>query len=237
MITDRASALGELAGEVLTLRKSQQHGQALARRRELVDNLAVRAAAASGARQVLASRLDESLPPLPAVDAAVAQVATWRAALNDDVAFALGGDQFQSLQAVVQRAVAELEAAANLLWQRYTTSLTPETSDDVLAALEADADARSTVRQIRRLGDSLARLRERVVPTREEIAEYAAAAAEIREAWATLDVASLDPEVVSFLRGANGDRGAPLASLTPTVSAWLQERGASGHYVIRPADR
>jgi hypothetical protein len=237
MITDRARRLEELAREVLALRRSQQHAQALARRREVIEQLASRASLASCARRALADLLDESPVVSPAVQTAAIQLSEWRAMLGEDMEAALGGDHFQAVQVAVQRAATDLENDAKVLWQRYTSHVTPETSDDVLTALEGDSEARGAVRRIRLLADALALLRDHQLPSVNHIAEYAAKVAELREAWENLDVASLDAEVVVFLRGANGDRGAPLGLLTAPVIAWLNERGAFSHYVIRPADR
>jgi hypothetical protein len=236
-IITRAAALEDAAHEVLTLRRSQQHGQALSRRTALIDQLAERVVRAVTARTTLAARLSETATSLPVAHAAAEQVQLWRTQLDEDVETALAGDRFQTLQAIVQRAAAELESDARSFWQRYTAQVTPETSADILTALEADNDARLAVRRIRSLAETLSRLRERDIPTEDDIATYARTASEIREAWETLDVVSLDPEVVAFLRGANGDRGAPLSALTPTVMAWLMDRGATTHYAIRPAER
>jgi hypothetical protein len=123
------------------------------------------------------------------------------------------------------------------MWQHYTALKTPDISAEVLTALEDDPRAGSTVARMVRLSEGLRRLRDRLIPTPDEQNEFDEAAAQLRSAWSVLDVASLNEEIVAFLRAANGTQGAPLDSLTTLVREWLKQRGAATHYVIRPADQ
>jgi hypothetical protein len=67
--------------------------------------------------------------------------------------------------------------------------------------------------------------------------QFDEATAQLRSAWSVLDVANLSEEIVAFLRAANSAQGAPLDSLTEQVREWLEQRGAAGYYVVRPADQ
>jgi ubiquinone biosynthesis protein UbiJ len=89
---------------------------------------------------------------------------------------------------------------------------------------------------IRRLAEVIRSLRERTIPNTDDIAAFDDAVSNLRAAWATLDVASLNDDVVAFLRAANSDRGASLSQLTGPVQTWLAERRLESHYVIRPSD-
>lgn len=236
MIVDEAKTLKEVADEVSLLRRSQQHGQALVRRASAIEALVARAELATTTVGTLSQRLGET-PSRPAqLATALAAIDRWHAALDDDLGQALGGDLFAEVQDSVERALKDIERRAASAWQRYTAQVTPETSAEILGALAADPSARSTVLSIRRLADVIRSLRERAIPDADDIRAFDDAVSNLRAAWSTLDVASLNDEVVAFLRAANSDRGASLSQLTGPVQAWLAERNVESHYVIRPSD-
>jgi hypothetical protein len=236
MIAEDAVALEALAGEVAALRRSQQHGEAIVNRTKIVRELLKRASDAEASGQALADRLSEPRATPPQTAAAVAKILEWRAALDDDLSTALGGELFGSFKDATETAVREIERQTTAAWQRYIAHVTPDTPAAILAALQADPHARSTVRTIEGLAQSINRLRERSIPTVDELTEFDTAVADLRTAWATLDVASLNDEIVTFLREANGDHGAALRLLTSTVVDWLEQRDVVTRYVIRPAD-
>lgn len=236
MIADTARDLKEVATEVAVLRRSQQHGQALVNRSQHIADLLARAQVAVRTARVLTERLAEPWIAPGSTEAALGTLDGWRTALTADLGAALGGEHFSKLQEAVDRVVRELERRATGAWQRYTAQVTPETSQEILSALASDPRARSTVITIRRLAETVRRLRDRQVPTVDDITEFDAAVRDLRAAWSTLDVASLSEEVVAFLRAANSDRGAPLSLLTPSVQSWLAERHLEAHYTIRPTD-
>lgn len=237
MITTDAAQLEVLAEKVDVLRRAQQHGQGLAARRKLVDALLARTQAAAASGSAIAARTGAPGLPSPLFGAALARASEWRTALGQDLGQALSNDMFGRFQSAVDLAARELERRATDSWRSYAAQRTPETSSEILAALTADLKAGSTVVRITRLSDKVDRLRQRLVPSPEELDDFDAATAEIRSAWSMLDVAGLSDEVVAFLRAANSDRGAPLGLLTAGVRDWLQERGATAHYTIRPSDQ
>jgi hypothetical protein len=236
VIIDTAAELKKVSSDVIVLRRSQQHGQSLVHRTELVNGLLARAQVAVSSAIGLSERLQEPWSPPPIIDAALTKLLDWAEALEADLGAALAGDLFAQFQNTAEKAVQELESRATGTWQRYTAQSTPETSGEILAALSSDPRARSTVVTIRRLGEAVRRLRDRPVPSADEIREYDRDTASLREAWMTLDVAGLNEETLAFLRAANSDHGAALSLLTPTVRAWLSQRSLESHYTIRPAD-
>ena len=236
MIIDSARALKEVADEVSLLRRSRQHAQALLNRSRRLTTLLDRSEVAIGAARTLGQRLGEPWTPPARLAGAEDAIDRWRTALDEDLGAALGGDLFAAVEDGVERVLADVERRASSSWKRYTAQMTPETSQAILSALSADRSARSTVITIRRLADSVNRLRERQIPTADQIAEFDKAVSDLRAAWATLDVASLNTDVVGFLRAANSDRGASLSLLTEPVQNWLMERHLDSHYVIRPSD-
>lgn len=237
MIREAIAELDGLAQRVTSLHQTQLHGQALTKRQQAVDMMVERALRARRSSDLLAARLESEGPFLaPSTSDARAQIATWRAALDADLAGALAGDSFATFNDTVLKAIGDLETHTASLWQRYVSHHAPETPSEVLEALANDPRARVAVVRIRRLAEQLRQLRDRTVPSTAEIDEFDTAAHELHETWATLDVEGLDPDVVRFLRAANSERGAPLASLTEPVVAWLADRDASTHYVIKPAD-
>lgn len=236
MIRERIADLETLAQRVTAMRQSQQHGQALARRRQTLEGMIERAVKAKQSTELLAARLGEVAPSPSSAENALRQVAVWRTALETDLSTALGGDLFPIFHDSVLSAIGDTEAQAATLWQRHVAQHAPETSNEVLDALENDPRARLAVIRIRRLAESLRRLRDRAVPTSADIEEFDTAAVELRKTWATLDVESIDPDVVAFLRGANSERGARLDLLTVPVLAWLADRGAGDHYVIKAVE-
>jgi hypothetical protein len=237
MIVQDAAQLEELVSEVTALRRAQQHGESLANRKQLVDTLFARANLAWVSGVAISQRLGEVQSSSPLFEAALAKISEWRTALDEDLGRALTGDLFAGFQSSMGKAVGELERRATGAWQRYAAQKTPEISGEVLAALEGDPRAGSTVVRIIRLSETLRRLRDRPIPNVEELEEFDTTAAQLRNAWSTLDVASLSEEIVAFLREANSEQGAPLELLTIPVREWLEQRGVASHYVIRPADQ
>ena len=237
MILEDAARLKELAAEVTVLRRSQQYGQSIAHRRQLVDALLTRTQKAWASSAALSERLGEAQSSSPLYEAALAKISEWRSALDQDLGQALTGDLFTGVQASADKAMRELERQATGAWQRYTAQKMPDISAEVLTALEDDPRAGSTVARIMRLSEVLRRLRDRPIPSPEVMNEFDEATAQLRTAWSALDVANLSEEIVAFLRAANSAQGAPLDSLTEQVHEWLEKRGAAGHYVIRPADQ
>lgn len=237
MILDDAARLEALAAEVTLLRRSQQHGQSLAHRRQIVGTLLTRAGKAWTSGAALAERLGDPQSPSPLFETAIAKIIEWRSTLDLDLGEALGGDLFAGFQTAVSQAVIELERQAADAWQRYSAQRAPEISAEVLAALETDPLAGSTVVMIKRLSGILFRLRDRRIPSPEDLNQFDETAEQLRKAWSNLDVASLSEDIVAFLRAANSYQGAPLDSLTTQVREWLRQRGAASHYVIRPADQ
>jgi hypothetical protein len=237
MIVQDAAQLEELVSEVIVLRRAQQHGESLAHRKQLVDGLFARASLAWVSGVAISQRLGEVQSSSPLFEAALAKITEWRSALDEDLGRALSGDLFVGFQNSMGKAVGELERRATGAWQRYAAQRTPDISGEVLAALEGDPRAGSTVVRIIRLSETLRRLRECPIPNVAELEEFDRTAAQLRNAWSTLDVASLSEEIVAFLRAANSEQGAPLELLTIPVREWLEQRGAASHYVIRPADQ
>lgn len=236
MIVDAATTLKEVADEVSLLRRSQQHGQALVNRTSALEAYVARAELATRTLDTLSQRLAETPSSPSQLAAAIGAIDRWRAALDEDLGQALSGDLFAQVQDSVERALKDIERRAASAWQRYTAQVTPETSAEILSALAADPSARSTVLSIRRLAEVIRSLRERTVPNSDDIEAFDDAVSNLRAAWATLDVASLNDDVVAFLRAANSDRGALLSQLTGPVQTWLAERNLESHYVIRPSD-
>jgi hypothetical protein len=237
VIAEDAVRLETVASEVVALRRSQQHSQALARRNELLGALLQRLDTATPVGTALSSRLGEIRGSSPSFEKAVESITEWRLALDRDLEQALTGDLFGRLQAALDSAIREVEQRAATTWQRYIAQNTPESSPAILAALAADPDAQVTVRDIKRIGEAIRRLRELPIPTIQQLNEFDATVEELRAAWSKLDVAGLDDEIVAFLRAANSDAGADIELLTSAVSQWLEDRGASSHYVIRPANQ
>ena len=237
MIVEDATRLEELAAEVTLLRRSQQHGQSLAHRRQLIDALLARAQNARASTAALSERLGEEQSSSPLFETALTKISEWRSALDEDLGAALTGDFFTGFQAAADKAVRELERRATGMWQRYVAQKTPNISVGVLSALEDDPRAGSTVVRIEHLAEGLLRLRDRPIPSPKELDQFDEATAQLRSAWVTLDVASLSEEIVDFVRAAHSEQGAPLDSLTTLVREWLDQRGSMSHYVIRPADQ
>lgn len=238
MIRDAAAQMEVLAQRVAGLRQTQQHGQALARRQQSISVMLERVLRSRSAVQVLGPRLNADPPPVLPSSAITSreQIDAWAAALDDDLSAALDGDGFAQMNTAVLRAVADIESQASALWQRYVVQHAPQTSNEILEALANDSKARVAVIRIRRLAGQLAASRDLNVPSGEDIATFDNAAKDLHETWATLDVETIDREVVAFLRAANSDRGAPIVSLTADVLRWLHDRGAAQQYVVRPAD-
>lgn len=233
MITDDIATAESLASQVIKLRQSQLHAQSLDQRRSLLEALSVRAASASRCRRQLANRLGEPLVSIELHARVRLQISTWQNHLQDDLTAALAGDEFQEIRDLAGRAVAASETAAADLWRRYSSAQVPVVPNDLLEALRYDARARPTISGIVRISAEIDRLRSVTIPAPDEIEAFDRAAQELRDAWASLDVANIDAEVLAFLRATN-DRGAPLGLLTEAVLSWLSARDAIDSYVIRP---
>src|SRR6266705_145712 len=119
MILEDAAKLEELAAEVITLRRSQQYGQSLAHRKQLVDALLARATTAWDSGAAISERLGEEQSSSPLFETALTRISEWRAALDENLGQALSGDLFTRFQDAADKAIRELERRAAGAWQRY----------------------------------------------------------------------------------------------------------------------
>ena len=110
-------------------------------------------------------------------------------------------------------------------WQRHVAENSEHAPEEILSALAAIPDYQSTVAKIRSLQKRVSQLAETVpadpASATEEIKRIAA---EHREIWEMLTAGGIPEDVAGFLR-ACGLEGATLGSFTPSVAAWLGERG------------
>jgi hypothetical protein len=165
--------------------------------------------------------------------AALEALRQWRAQLDSDLAAALSGDAFPTLRTATEKAVGQAEAQAQGVWRTYLAATASDIDTDLLDVLGSDPKIASAVQQIGVLANIVRGFAEMSLPTVEQIDQYDTMVADLKSVWSTIDLSSLDDEIVAFLRAANGDLGAALNTLTPAVQAWLGERGLAGHYVIR----
>ena len=104
MIFEDAARLEILAAEVTVLRRSQQHSQSLAHRRQLVDALLTRARIAWASTTALSERLGEEQSPSSLFETALTKISEWRSALDEDLGSALTGNLFTGFQASTDKA-------------------------------------------------------------------------------------------------------------------------------------
>ncbi|MGJ4963327.1 hypothetical protein [Bradyrhizobium sp. HKCCYLRH3061] len=110
-------------------------------------------------------------------------------------------------------------------WRRHVAENSERAPEEILSALAAIPDYQSTVAKIRSLQKRVSQLAENIpadpASATEEIKRIAA---EHREIWETMTAGGIPEDVAAFLR-ACGLEGATLGSFTPSVAAWLSERG------------
>lgn len=234
MIVEAADALIAVSADLQSAQRSQRHGEALSRRNEILETLLVRASQTREATTALSARTGEPMPIAPGVSAALVALRAWQSLLDTDLPAALAGDAFPTLRAAMDKAVAQAEAQAQTAWRSYLTRTSPDIDTDLIEALGADPQAAATVNQIVVLSNIVRGFTELALPTAEQIDQYDLVVADLQTVWSTIDLSSLDDEIVAFLRAANGEHGAAVTTLTPAVLAWLGERGLIDHYVIRP---
>lgn len=237
MIADAADAVIALSADLRNAQRSQHHGDALTKRNEILRGLLTRASAARETITALSERLGGPPTPVNSMSTALDEVRRWRARLDSDVTEALDGDAFPKMRAAVEKAVGQGETRARDAWRTYLTRTSPDVDTDLLDVLRVDPAAATTVERVETLSRIVDGFAAIPLPTADEVAQYDAMVADLRAAWSTLDLSSLDDEVVDFLREANGERGAALSGLTPAVLAWLTDRGLVTNYVVRPSVR
>jgi hypothetical protein len=237
MIADAADALITISAELQSAQRSQRHGEALSHRNDILQKLLTRAAQARAATRALATRMSEPLLAAPGLPAALEALRQWRSQLDSDLEAALSGDAFPTLRTAAEKAVGQAETQAQSAWRTYLARTSPDIDTDLLDVLNSDPQAGVTVQQIGVLANIVRGFAELPLPTAEQIDQYDTMVADLQSVWSTIDLSSLDDEIVAFLRAANGELGAALSTLTPAVLAWLRERGLADHYVIRPNAR
>lgn len=234
MIIEAADTLIALSADLQSAQRSRRHGEALSNRNEILENLLTRAAGAREATTALVTRMGEPMPTAPGLPAALEALRQWRSQLDSDLAAALSGNTFSTLRIATETAVGQIEAQAQNAWRTYLDRTSPDIDTDLLDVLNSDPQAAATVQRIGVLSNVVRGFAELPLPTAEQVDQYDSMVADLQSAWSTIDLSSLDDEIVGFLRAANGDHGAALTALTPAVLAWLGERGLAEHYVIRP---
>lgn len=117
------------------------------------------------------------------------------------------------------------QSASLAAWRRHVTENSEHAPEEILSALAAIPDYQSTVAKIRLLQRRVSQLAE-TVPADPASAtqEIKRIAAEHREIWEMLTAGGIPDDVAAFLR-ACGLEGATLGSFTPSVAAWLGDRG------------
>lgn len=128
----------------------------------------------------------------------------------------------------IDRLLSIAAAAQNVslaAWRRHVTENSEHAPDEILSALAAIPDYQSTVAKVRSLQKRVSVVAETIpadlTNATEEIKRMAA---EHREIWEKVTAGGIPGDVAAFLR-ACGLEGAALGSFTPSVAAWLGERG------------
>jgi len=122
--------------------------------------------------------------------------------------------------------VAQAAEKASLdAWKLHVDTISESAPEEILTALAAIADYRSTVERIRSLQKRVSQLAQ-TVPSdpAASIDEIKRLAAEHCEIWERMTAGGIPKDVIDFLR-ACGFEGALLGSFTPSIEAWLRERG------------
>ncbi|UWU92948.1 hypothetical protein [Bradyrhizobium sp. CB1015] len=110
-------------------------------------------------------------------------------------------------------------------WRRHVAENSEHAPEEILSALAAIPDYQSTVARIRSLQKRVSHLAETVPADPANVTEeIKRIAAEHREIWEMLTEGGIPDDVTAFLRACGLD-GATLGSFTPSVAAWLGERG------------
>lgn len=121
--------------------------------------------------------------------------------------------------------VAQAAEKASLdAWRSHVETISENAPEEILTALAAIADYRSTVERIRSLQKRISQLAEAVPQNpAASIEEIKGLAAEHRDIWGRMTAGGIPEDVIAFLR-ACGFEGAPLGSFTPSIESWLRER-------------
>ena len=149
-----------------------------------------------------------------------------RLAVQEDPA-ALRDPPFDLKYAFTDRLLAVSNAADRAMteaWERYVDERADLHSDDVLNALAALPQFRSSVMKIRQCRASIAALGASLPsdpPT--AVACLSAIVDEHRTAWAELTADGIPDAVIAFLRACAAE-GAPISGLTDEVRGWLESR-------------
>lgn len=117
------------------------------------------------------------------------------------------------------------QGVALAAWRRHVAESSEHAPEEILSALAAIPDYQPTVAKIRSLQKRISELAETVpADPASAIEQIKRIAAEHREIWKKLTAGGIPEDVAAFLR-ACGLEGATLGSFTPSVAAWLGERG------------
>jgi len=118
-------------------------------------------------------------------------------------------------------------------WIGYVAKRAAFGSEDVLTALAAVPQFRTSVAKIRRCRTEISSLRNGVPTDPNAVVERIDALVEEHDAaWSELSADDIPPSVISFIRAAAG-QGAPVEALTAEVKNWLAGRGLLATFRIR----
>ena len=188
------------------------------------------------AAEFAANDIDVPFDPVPGMGIAKRAQELLDAFTADPKSLTAGDESFRhQFLPGVRNLGQQLKTALEEGWRRRVDLELEPLPQDVLIALETIASYRDQIQAIRRC-DEEARRSRLMLPEEGTIVNRLAALGKLikvkEQAWQALKGSELPDEIIDFLKQA-GTRGFPLASLTPSITHWLTDRGLLSSFRIR----
>jgi hypothetical protein len=135
------------------------------------------------------------------------------------------------LQSNINKITHKLKQQLLQSWQNYLRRKLSTPNQELLNVLDKIEDFKPNIAQIRRL--ELQINSEKLPKYQEQLNHINNLIEQLNKTWDTLNADNVPEEVLSFLKAAGNDRGAPLNLLTPTVRTWINEHQLSHTLRIR----
>jgi uncharacterized damage-inducible protein DinB len=142
---------------------------------------------------------------------------------------------FTQMQEKLVRILEPLEKSQAEAWAAYATEKLRTLPEELLSILQKIPAFAPTVNEVRTRATALAQKSKTPPRSAEEFEAFQRALEDIDAAWRKLGSDNVPTEVVTFLREAVSQRGAPLDLLTDSVRAWLVSHKVNPSFRIRLA--
>lgn len=231
MIRERSGNLIELLDQKRALKNNLKKINAFKTRREEINKInkqlrpLVSTSAAFRAKDIGSADVNDQLVELKAVISKVGQL------LAENPEEFTRAQNFKKLQEGVTALASDLEFGLRNIWFYYTRNLLPNENNELLEVLGTLSSFSDSVKQIRQINEEIAKLRNNLPLSEEDIDKFKELADKMKRVWD--DIEAVPSDILAFLRYAVSSSGAPIDLLTDEVKEWLAKYNINKSFKVK----